>query len=165
MIGDDSMFPGVPIEYYYPALALFLLLLVALFIPKEESKKLFWISFLWGYLGSKIFVIVFGGLLRLFKWKQAMPFEFLGAPHWLVLGWGLAMMLYFYFLPKSKEWYAFPVYLIIFSLTSAALDSIFHNAGLLEYIHWNSFCRFIVALVWFYGAARHYVFLVSRGRL
>lgn len=82
------MFSELPVEYYYPALAFFLVLLVALFVPKEESKKLFWISFLWGYLGSKIFVIVFGGLMRLFKWKQAMPFEFLGAPHWLVLGWG-----------------------------------------------------------------------------
>ncbi len=159
------MLSGVPVEYYYPALAFVLLALVVLFVPKEEYKKLFWISFLWGYLGSKIFVLVFGELIQLFKWKQAMPFEFLGAPHWLVLGWGLALILFFYFIPKSEEWYAFPVYLLIFSISSAALDKIFHNAGLLEYIHWNPFYRFVVALIWFYGAARHYDYLVSRGRL
>lgn len=157
------MFPGVPIEYYYPALAFLLLALVVLFIPKEDFKRLFWISFLWGYLGSKSFAFVVGEVLHLYQWKHAMPFKFLGAPHWLVLGWGLAMMLYLYFLPKSKEWYVFPVYLLIFTMASAALDQIFHNAGLLEYIHWSPLHRFVLALLWFYGAARHYNYLVSRG--
>lgn len=159
------MFPGIPIEYYYPALAFLLLILVVLFIPKAEFKKLFWLSFLWGYLGSKVFVFILSELFKLFIWKKAMPFVFLGVPHWLVLGWALSMMLYLYFLPKSKEWYAFPAYLFCFSLASAALDQIFHNTGLLEYIHWNPFCRFLVALPWFYGASRHYRYLVSKGRL
>ncbi len=157
------MFPKIPVEFYYPALAFLLLLLVVLFIPKAEIKQLFWISFLWGYVGSKAFAFIIGQALNLYKWKHAMPFEFLGAPHWLVLGWGLALMLYFYFLPESNDWYVFPTYLLIFAMASTALDKIFHNAGLLEYIHWNPLCRFILSLLWFYGAARHYVYLKAKG--
>ncbi len=159
------MFPGVPVEYYYPALAFLLLVLVVLFVPREEFRKLFWLAFFWGYIMSKFFAIIIGSILHLYQWKHDMPFEFLGAPHWLVFGWGLALMLYFNFMPKAKEWYAFPIYLLIFSLSSAALDQIFHNAGLLEYIHWNPFYRFMFAIAWFYGAAWHYNYLVSRGRL
>ena len=158
------MFPGVPIEYYQPALAFLLLGLVVLFVPKEEVRKLFWLAFLWGYIGSKTFIVI-SGMLNLTKWKHMMPFEFLGAPHWLVFGWGMTMILFFSFMPKSKEWYAFPVYLLIFGLASAALDNIFHNAGLLEYIHWNPFYRFILTLIWFYGAAWHYNYLITKGKL
>ncbi len=159
------MLPGIPVEYYYPILALLLLVLVIIFVPKEEFRKLFWLSFLWGYLGSKIFAIVIGELLHLYRWRHAEPFEFLGAPHWLVLGWGLAMMLYFYLLPASKERYAFPIYLLIFTMASTAIDWIFHSAGLLQYFHWNPGYRFLLALAWFYGAARHYRYLEERGRL
>lgn len=159
------MFPGLPIEYYYPALALLLLALVIIFVPREEFRRLFWLAFFWGYIGSKVFAIIIGTILHLYQWKHAMPFEFLGTPHWLVFGWGLAMVLYFNFMPQSKEWYAFPIYLAIFTLASTALDQIFHNAGLLEYIYWNPFYRFIAALVWFYGAAWHYNYLVSKGQL
>lgn len=150
---------------YYPALAFLLWALVLSFIPKEQIHRLFWLSFLWGYLGSKAFAVIIGNLLHLYRWKHAMPFEFLGAPHWLVLGWAFSLMLYFYFLPKTKEWYAFPAYLFAFSLASAALDRIFNQAGLLEYIHWNPFYRFLLAFAWFYGAAKHYRYLVEKGRL
>ncbi|HBE77142.1 MAG TPA: hypothetical protein DDW65_05090 [Firmicutes bacterium] len=159
------MFPGVPIEYYYPALALLLLGLVVLFVPRAEFRKLFWLAFLWGYVGSKIFIVIISDFFHLIKWKHAMPFEFLGAPHWLVFGWGLSMMIYFSCLPKSKVWYAFPTYLFIFALASAALDKIFNNLGLLEYVHWNPFYRFILAAIWFYGAAWHYNYLESKGKL
>ncbi len=157
--------PGIPVEFYYPSLAFLLWALVLSFIPKTEIRRLFWISFLWGYLGSKIFVIIFSNFFNLFRWNHSIPFEFLGAPHWLVLGWTFALMLYFYFLPKTKERYAFPTYLFAFALSSAALDRIFNHAGLLEYLHWNPFYRFIIALVWLYGAARHYKYLVDMGRL
>lgn len=157
--------PGIPIEFYYPALPFLLWGLVLSFIPKAEIRRLFWLSFLWGYLGSKTFAVILTTLFHLVRWKHAMPFQFLGVPHWLVLGWAFALMLYFYFLPKTKEWYAFPTYLFAFALASAALDRIFNQAGLLEYIHWNPFYRFILALAWFYGAARHYNYLVDRGRL
>ena len=158
------MFKEIPVEYYQPALAFLLLGLVVIFVPKEEFRKLFWLAFLWGYIGSKIFVVILD-LLNFTKWEYIIPFEFLGVPHWLVFGWGLTMILFFSFMPKSKEWYAFPSYLFIFALASAALDNIFHNAGLLVYIHWNPCYRLVLTYLWFYGAARHYNYLVSKGRL
>lgn len=156
---------GLPIEMYYPALAFLLWALVVSLIPKEQIKRLFWLSFLWGYLGSKAFVFLISEVFRLYAWKRAMPFKFLGAPHWLVLGWAFALMLYFYFMPETKERYAFPAYLFAFSLASAALDQIFHQIGLLEYIHWNPFYRFILAMAWLYGAARHYRYLQAKDAL
>lgn len=155
----------IPIELYYPALTFLLWFLVLSLVPKEQVRKLFWLSLLWGYLGSKAFAFLVGDIFHLFAWKHAMPFKFLGAPHWLVMGWIFAIMLYLYFMPKTKEWYAFPAYLFAFSLASAALDQIYHNLGLLEYIHWNPFWRFLVALGWFYGVARHYQYLVGQGKL
>lgn len=155
----------MPVEIYYPALAFVLWGLVLSLIPKAEIKRLFWLSLIWGYLGSKGFIIVFSGLLNLFQWKHAMPFVFLGAPHWLVLGWIFAIMLFLYFLPKTREWYVFALYVLAFSLSSAALDKIYNQAGLLEYIHWSPWYRFLIAMTWFYGAARHHDYLVAKGKL
>jgi hypothetical protein len=36
---------------------------------------------------------------------------------------------------------------------------------LLQYIHWNPFSRFIVALAWFYGATSHHNYLKEKGKL
>lgn len=157
--------PGVPIEYNYPILALLLFGIVLSFIPKEEVRRLFWISFLWGYLESKLSVFIFSKIFKCYQYRYAMPFEFLGAPHWLVLGWTFTLMIYFYFLPKTKEWYAFPIYLFAFTLTSTALDKIMNQIGLLEYINWNPFYRFIIALLLFYAAARHYRYLIEKNGL
>ena len=154
--------PGIPIEYNYIILALLLFGLVLSFIPKEEVRRLFWLSFLWGYLESKVSVFILTKLLKFYRYRYAMPFQFLGTPHWLVLGWTFTLMIYFYFLPKTKQWYAFPLYLFAFAMTSTALDKIMNQIGLLEYIHWNPFYRFILAMLLFYLAARHYRYLVEK---
>lgn len=155
----------MPVEFYYPALAFVLWGLVLSLIPKADIKKLFWLSLVWGYLGTKIFIIFFSVLLNLFQWKHTMPFVFLGTPHWLALGWIFAMMLFLYFLPKTSQWYVLALYIFTFSLASAALDTIFHQAGLLEYIHWSPWCRFLIAGIWFFGSYRHHDYLVERGKL
>ena len=156
---------GIPNEYYYPFVAFLLWALVVFFVPKEEVRRLFWLSFLWGYLESNIFVIIVTNLLNLYKYRYAMPFEFLGSPQWLVLGWTFTLILYFHFLPKTKEWYALPLYIFAFSLTSTSLDKMLNQIGLLVYIHWNPLCRFIISMLLFYAAARHYRYLVEKERL
>ncbi|TCL76406.1 hypothetical protein EDC14_1002165 [Hydrogenispora ethanolica] len=75
----------------------------------------------------------------------------------------IATMIYFYFLPKQKEWYVLPLYIAMFSFISAALDAVYHQMGLLVYFHWNPFLRFLAALGWFSLATVHYRKLYPAG--
>lgn len=156
---------GLPIEIYYPAFTFLMLFLTIIFVPKNKFKSLFWLSLIWGFLFSIFFVFVFGGLLNLLQWRHAEPFSFYGAPVWLNVAWLLAIMIYLYFLPTQKEWYYFASYLLGFAFASAILDKIFNQIGLLDYIHWNPFYRFLVALFWFYGAACHRNYMMENGKL
>jgi hypothetical protein len=142
-----------------------MLLLTIIFVPKDKFKSLFWLSFLWGFLVSIAFVLITSGLLNLLQWRHTMPFSFYGTPVWLNVAWLLSIMLYLYFLPTQKEWYYFAVYLFGFAFASAILDKVFHQIGLLQYIHWNPFFRFLVALGWFYGTAYHFNYMKAKGKL
>ena len=104
---------------------------------------------------STLFAILFSRVFGLFHYAKAGPFLFLGSPLWLNLAWLGSMMIYLRFLPIRKIWYIIPVYVLIFSVASTALDMVFHQAGLLIHTGWNSFYRFLVAIPWFYGAAWH----------
>ncbi|TCL73241.1 hypothetical protein EDC14_1005103 [Hydrogenispora ethanolica] len=149
------MLPGIPLPYYYPAFALMMVAITVIFVPREEYGRLFWVSLVWGYLGSLVFAYVCVERLRLFEWRYIEELKAFGHPHWLALSWLLAVMLFLQFLPTRKEIYVFPLYLLTFSVASGALDANFHQLGLLEYHHWHPFFRFLIALGWFYGAARH----------
>ncbi len=155
----------LPIKIYYPLFTFLMLFLTIIFVPKDKIKTLFWLSFIWGFLGSIFYVFIFSELFYLLKWQHAYPFSFYGTPVWLNVAWLLSIMLYLYFLPIQKEWYYFASYLFGFSLASAILDKIFNQIGLLQYIHWNPFFRFIIALGWFYGAAYHHNCLKEKGKL
>ena len=156
---------GAPIEYYYPAFTILILVLTMVFVPKEKIKSFFWLSLLWGFLGSMIIGTIFGGIFKLFKWEYAMPFLVYGHPTWINLAWLLAFIIYLYYLPTQKEWYYLAIYLVCFATASAILDLIFNQIGILHYRHWNPFYRFIVALLWFYGAACHCNYLKAKGKL
>lgn len=146
----------IPIGWYYPVFVFFMMAFVVLFIPKERYRALFWISLFWGFFVCHIFILIFGGLFHLFQWAHAKPFVFLDAPLFIKTAWLLAMMVYFYFLPRRREWYVTSLYIFMFSFISAALDDIFHQIGLLTYYHWNPWYRFFLALVWFSIATIHY---------
>ena len=78
------------------------------------------------------------------------------------LGWTPAIMMFIYFLPNKKIGYAFYVYILTFSLINAVNDEVFHQIGLLEYIHWSAFIRFIISLPYFYLVAVHYLNLKAK---
>ncbi|HEX3046433.1 MAG TPA: hypothetical protein VHY08_16875 [Bacillota bacterium] len=156
---------GIPVEYYYPAFTIFMLLLTIIFVPRNKFKSLFWLSLLWGFLGSMVVGMIFGGIFKMFRWEYAMPFMFLGHPTWINLAWFLAMILYFYYLPTQKAWYFLALYVIVFAVASTNLDVIFQQIGMLHYLHWRPFYRFLVAIVWFYGAAYHYQYLKNKGEI
>jgi hypothetical protein len=146
---------GIPVEMLYPIFALFLFGLAIIFIPRDKFKDLFWVSLIWGYMFS-ILSAFLGREFGLFEWRRIFPFEFLGSVQWLDFAWIFAVMLFLYYIPESKGWYIYPSYLTIFSVASAAIDMIFHELDLLAYINWNPFCRFGLALFWFYGATVHH---------
>ncbi len=152
---------GMPVELAYPLFSLFLFFLAVILIPRDKFKDLFWVSLLWGYMFS-ILSAFLGKQLGLFEWEHIFPFEFLGSVQWLDFAWIFAVMLFLYYIPESKGWYVYPSYLAIFSLASAAIDMIFHELGLLTYVNWNPFCRFGLALLWFYGATVHHRYQVKR---
>jgi hypothetical protein len=136
---------------------------VVLFIPKERYRSLFWLSLLWGFFVCHLSIIAFSGLFHLFRWEHAEPFVFIDAPIFIKTAWLLAMMIYFYFLPRRREWYVIPLYIFMFSFLGAAIDDIFHQIGLLTYYHWNPWFRFFLGLIWFSSATIHYRRLYPEG--
>jgi len=141
-------------DYYYIGFALLMAALVLALIPRTAIRKLFGFSLVWGYLGSFSFVNFLGeGILNLFSWNEADPFIFIKTPFLLNLAWAPAVMIYLYFVPKPKH--LFYLYFLSFTLISAGLDEVFHRLGLLRYIFWNPFFRFIVAFLWLYGVTWH----------
>lgn len=142
-------------DFYYIGFALLMGGLALIVIPRKTIRHLFGFSLVWGYLGSLFFIIVFGGgLFKLFYWRFSEPFTFFQSPFLLNLAWVPAIMIYIYFLPKIKHLHL--LFLFSFALVSAGLDEMFHRMGLLEYIHWHPFWRFIIAVVWLLGATIHY---------
>ncbi|HEY8464058.1 MAG TPA: hypothetical protein VIM29_08595 [Bacillota bacterium] len=123
-------------------------------IPRKTIRKLFGYSLVWGYLGSIVFIKIFDhGLLNFFHWVEADPLVFIESPFLINLAWVPAIMIYLYFIPKPRH--LFYLYFLSVCLVSAGLDEIFHQLGLLRYIFWNPFARFIVAVIWLYGATWH----------
>lgn len=142
----------MPVELNYPLFALFLVLLVVLFVKKDRFIPLFWPSFIWGFLADVVFVMFFGRWLGLFQWVRTLPFDFYGSPVWVNFAWILAMMLFFNFLPKRNGGYVRPLYFFAFAL----IDQVFYHIGLLKYIRWSPFWRFATVLVWEILAAWNY---------
>ncbi len=147
----------IPAEVNYPIFALFLILLVVLFVRKDRFIPLFWPSFIWGFLADTLFVLFFGSWLKLFHWTRTMPFDFYGSPVWLNFAWLLAMMLFFNFLPKRRDSYHRLLYLATFALVAALIDLVFHNIGLLQYHHWHPLYRFGMVLIWLQLASWNYM--------
>lgn len=152
---------GMPVELFYPIFSVFLFMLAIIFIPRDKFKNLFWVCLVWGYIFS-ILASFLGSNLNLFRWEHIFPFEFLASVQWLDFAWIFAVMLFLYYIPESKGWYVYPTYLCIFSIASAAIDMIFHELGLLKYLNWNPFWRFVLALIWFYGATIHHRYQVKK---
>lgn len=149
------MIPGLPIELHYHKFVILMVLISVITVPREKFGRYFWVSLVWGYLGTFLFTWICSDLLHLFEWRYLEEIKFMGANHWFALAWAMAIMVYLRFLPTRQAWYVFPIYLLVFSISSAALDLNFHKLKMLEYYHWNPFYRFLVALIWFYGAAKH----------
>jgi hypothetical protein len=146
----------IPVDWYYPLCALLFWILALALIPKEKMKPLFWYGLIWGFLAGCMFAWIFGIWLKLLDYNVAEPFKPFGVCIWLAFGWVPAIMIFLNHLPPKKLWYALPLYILIFALASASLEDVFHLAGLLKYRFWNPFFRFIVALIWFWGAQAHY---------
>jgi hypothetical protein len=130
--------------------------LALILIPKEKYKSLFWYGLIWGCLVGHIFGWIFGLGLHCYEYQQGGPFMPFHTNFWLNFAWVPAIIIYLYYLPSSNLPYVYPLYLLTFSLASAGLDEIFHEAKLLIYYHWNPFFRFIIAVLWFWGAKVHY---------
>ncbi len=146
----------IPIDWYYIVIAFLMWGLALFLIPKEKYKPLFWYGLIWGYLAGSIFAWIFGQWLHCYEYKLVEPFRPFYTNIWLNFAWIPTIMIYLFYLPTSNLWYIYPLYLITFSLASAGLDDIFHQAGLLKYYHWNLFIRFIISLIWFWGVKVHY---------
>lgn len=146
----------IPLEYYAPVFAIFLLFLLVIFVPRERYKELFWFGLTWGFLLNSIMVFLISEVFNLFYYERVMPFIMFGAPLWLTFAWIPTIMLYLHFLPERDEWYMFPLYLIGFGVAGMEIDGVLNRGGLLLYNHWTPFYRFLLAIGLFYLVALHY---------
>lgn len=140
-----------------------MLLLVVIFVPRREIKKLFWFSLLWGS-AVDFLLVQFFRLMNFYRYENSFPLDFYGSPILLNLAWSQAIILFIHFLPQRKEWYVFPFYIAAFSIVGVAIGVFFKNVGLLTEIHWHELMRFPIWALWFYGAGWHYNRLRERDR-
>lgn len=152
-----------PLILYYFAFPLFLLVLMVAFLDRKEIKSLFWFGLIWGSVLTTIIIFIIADIFNLVKYQHVKPFTILGLPLLFDLAWTPAVLLFLHFLPKKKPRYAYYSYIIVFCLINAANDEVFHQIGLLEYIHWSPLYRFLISLPYFYWLAIHYINLKSKG--
>lgn len=152
-----------PLVLYYFAFPILLLGLAIICLDRKTFKSLFWFGLIWGSVLTTLIIFISDNLLNLVKYHHADPFTFFHLPVFFDLGWTPAIMMYLYFLPTKKTGYGFYVYILTFCIINSINDELFHQIGLLEYIHWNAFIRFLISLPYFYFVAVHYLNMKSKG--
>jgi hypothetical protein len=152
-----------PLSLYYFLFPLGLLVLLVIFLNRKEIKSLFWFGIIWGSALTTFIIFILDNILGLVKYQHIYPFSVSGLPLLLDLAWTPAIMMFIHFLPDKRTGYAYYAYLLIFALMNAANDEVFHQIGLLEYIHWSPISRFLISLPYFYWLAIHYDNLKSKG--
>lgn len=152
-----------PLILYYFAFPIILLGLTIIFLNRKTIKSLFWFGLIWGSGLTTIIIFIADNLLNFVKYRHADPFTFFHLPVFFNFGWTPAVMLFLHFLPDKKTGYGYYAYIVMFSIISAINDDLFHQVGLLEYIHWNAFIRFLISLPYFYFLAVHFLHLSSKG--
>lgn len=86
--------------------------------------------------------------LGLFYFEHSAPFELLGVPIWKAFAWSPSTMIFLYFKPPLKRMALFAAYVVTFGLVSAMIDATFHGLGIIVYLRWSPFARFLLSVVW-----------------
>ena len=152
-----------PLVLYYFAFPILLLGLTIIFLNRKTIKSLFWFGLIWGSGLTTLIIFIADNLFNLVKYRHADPFTFFHLPVFFDFGWTPAIMMFLHFLPSKKTGYGFYVYIITFSIINSINDEIFHQVGILEYIHWTALVRFLISLPYFYLVAAHYLNLKAKG--
>lgn len=154
-----------PLILHYFAFPLILLTLMVIFLNRKEIRALFWFGLIWGSLLTTIIIFMISGVFNLVEYRHVYPFSILKLPLLFDLAWTPAIIMFVHFLPAKKTGYAYYTYLLVFAFINSANDEVFHQIGLLEYIHWSPVYRFLISLPYFYWVAVHYADLKSKGAL
>ncbi len=152
-----------PLTLYYFAFPLALLILMIAFLDRKQIKSLFWFGLLWGSVLTTLIIYIADDILNLVKYQHAYPFTIMRLPLLFDLAWTPAIIMFIRFLPNRKIRYPYYTYILTFALINAANDEVFHQIGLLKYIHWSPIVRFLISLPYFYGVALHYEHLEKKG--
>jgi hypothetical protein len=152
-----------PLIFYYFAFPLGLIVFMTILMNRKEIQSLFWFGLIWGSVFTTVIIFLVDDVFNLVEYQHAYPFTIFKLPLLFDLAWTPAIIMYLHFLPKPKLGYAYYSYIITFCLLNAANDEVFHQIGLLKYIHWNAFYRFLLSVPYFYWLAVHYADLESRG--
>ena len=135
--------------FIYPMYTFVLAAIVRLLIPLSEIKRLliFGIAF-GGFMdGTIISIYKFAGL---FEYINYGPFGFLGIPFFPLIAWTCYFLLYYYFLPISKLWLYFYVFLA--SLFSFLFSNVLQNVNIVQWHHGRILIPFITYLLWHISA-------------
>lgn len=147
--------PIQPIQWGYIIFAALIFLFLVVFVPRQQIKKLFWFSLMWGPTVDVLLVWT-TKVLSLYQYTYLKPFEFFGAPIFNALAWSPAIILFLYFLPEQKERYIIPIYIGLFSMVGVFIGAYYTEFGLVRNIHFHYLLRFPIWYLWFSGALWHY---------
>ena len=152
---------ALPGDWYYLLLAMLLFAGVVLLIPRRYIRTYFPAAILLGSGTSFFFNMVFGQLLKSLSYVGHGAFHVFGGPFWILFAWTPAIMLFLHFLPRRESTLLRWAYIAAWSVFSMSLDILLHQLGLLQYIHWGPWQRFLVAMVWFGMTARFARYLLG----
>lgn len=150
--------------YDYPLMFAFgILLLTIIFIPRDEIRKLFWLSVL---LGSGLDLANESGLtlLGITWYDHTAPFKIGLLPLWTILAWAPAVMLFIYFIPQRSEKYIQWLYIFIWSVFSWFVAIIFNNLEILVFLKGGPWIWFILGMIYYPLIIKYYQFLQARSQ-
>jgi hypothetical protein len=147
--------PIYPIQLGYIIFAALVFIFQSVFVPREQIRKLFWFSLLWGPTVDVLLVLIIK-VLNLYQYTYLKPFDFLGTPILNSLAWSPAIILFIHFLPEQKERYIVPVYIGLFSMVGVFVGAYYTELGLVHETHFHYVLRFPIWYLWFSATFWHY---------
>lgn len=151
----ENGFFGLQAILWYPFLAIGLFVAMVLLVPREHIKRFFAHGIIFGIVVGTLFTLVWQAL-DIYQYHRQGPFSWFGANAWLTMAWTATMIIFLNFLPTTTKPYLYWGYIVGMAMTSSFLSEIFHQMGLLEYVHWNAIWRLIIGFIWFWATAAAY---------
>lgn len=107
-----------------------MVLLCALFIPRDRLRRLFPAALTAGLFAEILSILIFSKTIRLFTYVDQGPFNIKGFPILILFGWVFLTELYLHWRPDVNGTWPLLVYTFSFAVLLLLLHELVENAGI-----------------------------------